>query len=123
MHRFTTSLTQALHPTAVNNATDRFRILVIHGPQLELQYRYETWVRYLTRRPPGRIDLTPLADELSALEPGGARWTFDGVGAIAPSLHLIGAGPEPSSAIPRDVFRRRVIEALATGARAWDPYP
>ena len=42
--------------------------------------------------PPARIDLTALAEELTALEPGPAIWAFDGVGMIAPALHLVGAG-------------------------------
>jgi len=123
VHRFTRpGITAALHPTAVHNATDLFRVLYLRGHKYEVQYRYETWVQYVTRRPPGRIDLTPLAAELSELEPGDARWAFDGVGAIAPSLHLVFAGDDPSSAIPPEQLRDRVIQALATGAGAWDPY-
>ena len=114
---------QAVHPSAINNATDRFRVLYRHGPRYELQYRYETWVRYLSRRPPGRVDLAPVAEELTALEPGDAHWVFDGVGAIAPALHLTGAGPDASSAIPPDQFRTRILDALAAGPVAWDPYP
>ena len=36
-------------------------------------YRYETWVQYTSRRPRARVDLTPLAEELTAEEPGDAR--------------------------------------------------
>jgi hypothetical protein len=121
VHRFTISLTQALHPSAINNATDRFRILYLHGGRYELQYRYETWVRYMTRRPPGRIDLGPLADDLTAEEPGAAQWIFDGVGGIAPALHLAG-GPDAVSGISPERFRTRAIQALTTGVSAWDPY-
>jgi Family of unknown function (DUF6687) len=120
VHRFTRSLEQAVHPTAINNATDRFRVLIGQGQRYEVQYRYETWVQYTTCRPPGRIDLTPLAQELSALEPGDAQWTFDGVAEIGPSLHLVGG--DGSSAIAPETFRERVIQALATGPVAWDPY-
>jgi hypothetical protein len=123
VHRFTITGAQAVHPTAVNNATDRFRVLYVRANHYELQYRYETWVRYETRRPPGRIDLTPLAEELSAREPGDARWVFDGVGAIAPALHLVGADPDAPSAIPPEQFRAQVIDALRAGVPAWDPYP
>jgi hypothetical protein len=120
VHRFTISLAQALHPTAINNATDRFRVLYVHGSRYELQYRYETWVRYMSRRPPGRVDLSTLADELNRLEPGGARWAFEGVDEIAPTLHLGAA--DPTSGIPPDQFRDRVIQALTNGVSAWDPY-
>jgi hypothetical protein len=122
VHRFTLSIPQAMHPTAVNNATDRFRLLIVRGRHYEVQYRYETWVQYVSRRPLGRVDLTPLATALSELEPGDARWAFDGVGAIGPSLHLVGAGTDAPSAIPPEQFREHVIRTLTTGASAWDPY-
>ena len=122
VHKFTVSLPQAVHPGAVHNATDRFRLLYMQGQRYELQYRYETWVRYLSRRPPGRIDLAPFAVALGARESDSVVWVFDGVDAIAPSLHLIGAGPDASSAIPPEEFRAEVIQALTTGVSAWDPY-
>lgn len=122
VHKFTVSLPQAVHPGAVHNATDRFRLLYMQGQHYEVQYRYETWVRYMSRRPPGRIDLAPLAQSLSAREPGAASWTFDGVDAIAPSLRLTGAAKDAPSAIPPEAFRAEVIQALTTGASAWDPY-
>jgi hypothetical protein len=122
VHKFTPVIERAVHPTAVNNATDLFRVLYVHGSHYELEYRYETWVQYESRRPPGRVDLTSLAAELSALESGDAQWTFDGVGMIGPTLHLVAADSEPASAIPPDVFRARVIETLTTGESAWDPY-
>jgi hypothetical protein len=122
VHRFTVSgLRAAVHPTAVNNATDHFRVLYVHGASYELQYRYETWVRYLARRPLGRVDLTPLAAELTALETGGAGWTFDGVDAITPSLHLVG-GPDARSALSPEILRERLIQALTTAVSAWNPY-
>ncbi len=122
VHRFTRTESQAVHPTALNNATDRFRLLITRGDRYEVQYRYETWVQYMTRRPLGRIDLEPLAIALSAREPGAASWTFDGVDAIAPALHLVDAGPDPSSAVPPDELRALVVDTLTTGVSAWDPY-
>jgi hypothetical protein len=123
VHRFTLSgLRATVHPTAVNNSTDRFRVLVVHGHRYEVQYRYETWVQYVSRPIAGRIDLTVLAEELNALEPGDAQWVFDGVGMIAPSLHLVADGPDPESAIAPEQFEQRVIQALAVGTSAWDPY-
>ena len=122
VHRFTRSLRQAVHPTAVNNATDRFRLLYLQGQRYELQYRYETWVRYVSRRPPGPDRPHTAGRGAQRARARRARWTFDGVDAIAPSLHLIGAGADARSAIPPEQFRARVIQALATGASAWDPY-
>jgi hypothetical protein len=120
-HFFTPVVAQAVHATAVHNATDRCRVLYLRGHRYRLQYRYETWVQH-TAHPPGRIDLTALAAELSDLEPGPGIWAFDGVGTIAPALHLVGAGDDPESAIAPEDFRARVSRALATGAVAWDPY-
>ncbi len=120
-HFFTPVVTQAVHATAVHNATDRCRVLYLRGHHYRLQYRYETWVQH-TAHPPGRIDLTALAAELSDLEPGDTRWAFGGVGAIAPALELVGAGDDSESAIAPEDFRARVSQALATGAVAWDPY-
>jgi hypothetical protein len=120
-HFFTPIVGQAVHATAVHNATDRYRVLYQRGRRYRLQYRYETWVQH-TAHPPGRIDLTELADELNALESGAGRWSFDGVGMIAPALHLGGAGEDPESTITPEDFRTRVSRALATGAVAWDPY-
>ncbi|MGZ4734793.1 MAG: DUF6687 family protein [Acidimicrobiia bacterium] len=122
VHRFTPVIMKAVHPTAVNNATDMFRVLHLRGRHYEVQYRYETWVQYVSRRPPGRIDLTPLADELSTLEAGDARWTFDGVAAIGPSLHPLDDETDATSAIPPEQFRDRLLRTLATGVSAWDPY-
>jgi hypothetical protein len=123
VRRFTRPGLQAsVHPTAVFNATDCFRVLYRRGARYELQYRYETWVQYQSRRPPGRVDLAPLAEALSALEPGETHWTFDGVGEIAPSLHLVGDDPDPASAIPPEAFRERAIQALRDGVSAWNPY-
>jgi hypothetical protein len=123
VHRFTRPpIEAALHPTALFNATGCFRVLTLRGCRYELQYRYETWVQYQSRRPPGRIDLTPLATALTELEPGGARWTFDGVAEIAPSLHLVGDAADPASTIPPEQLRARVIQTLTDGVSAWNPY-
>jgi hypothetical protein len=119
-HFFTPVVAQAVHWAAVHNRTDRYRVLYRRGSRYHFQYRYETWVQH-TAHPPGRIDLTDLADELTALEPGEARWVFDGVGGIGPALHLLG-DDDPESAIAPEDFRARVSQALATGAVAWDPY-
>lgn len=118
-HRFTEVHEQAVHPWAVHNATDCLRVLYVQGRRYELQYRYETWVQYASRRTLPRVDLGSLAGALSASEPDGARWTFDGVAALAPALHLHGA---PESAIAPERFRALLVEALRTGPAAWDPY-
>jgi hypothetical protein len=118
VHRFTTTPQQAVHPGAVHNATDRFRLVYLQGRRYEVHYRYETWVQYTSRRPPGRIDLDDLASELTALESGGTVWLFTGVSAIYPTL----TSDPPESALPRERFLELVTSALARGEPSWDPY-
>lgn len=118
VHRFTQTATGAAHPMAVHNATDRFRVLYLRGRAYELQLRYETWVRYVSRRPLPRPDLGPLAAHLTARETQGT-WRFDGAGGIAPRLRLEGA--EESSIAPEQ-FVDAVVDALCTAPPGWDPY-
>ncbi len=118
LHRFTIAINAGVHPFAIANATDRFRLLYRQGRRYEVQYRYESWVQLTTRRPAPRVDLTPLARHLDELE-GDARWTFDGVQQLTPSLHLVDAG---DSNIEPDDFLRLVTTALRAGPAAWDPY-
>ena len=82
----------------------------MQGRTYELQYRYESWVQYVSRRPSPRIDLTPLAKELSEMESGNGRWAFDGVEAITPTLSLVDAD---ESHIPPQEFIARVKQCLA----------
>jgi hypothetical protein len=85
----------------------------MQGQSYELQYRYESWVQYISRKPLPRIDLTPLADEFSAMEQDAARWTFNGVDQITPSLTLSGS---EQSCIPPETVRSRVTEFLRASA-------
>jgi hypothetical protein len=118
VHRFTQLRSQAVHPMAIHNATNCFRVLLDEGRRYEVQFRYETWVQYVSRRPAPRVDLGPLAESLSAEERDG-RWVFDGAGAITPSLRLEGSD---ESALPPEAFRARLEEFLATALPAWNPY-
>jgi hypothetical protein len=98
------------HPMALHNVLKTFRVLLIQGRSYELQYRYESWVEYISKRVPGRIDLTPLAEQLSELEAGHGEWQFDGVDEISPKLVLTDA---EDSRIPPDEFVARVKSFLA----------
>ena len=89
-------------PGAVHNATDRFRLVYLQGRRYEVQYRYETWVQYTSRRPAGRIDLDDLASQASALETSSAPWLFTGVSAIFPTRDTRRRGEQhPAGALPR----------------------
>ena len=111
-----------LHPGAVHSATPRLRVATIAAGRVELRYRYETWVRLESRRPRPRVDLSAVAAELTARESNGARWVFDGAGAITPALHL--APGAPSALDPEEVVDLVCVrlETLDAGPAAWDPY-
>ena len=118
-HRFTWASEEACHPMAVHNATSCNRILMQQGLRYRFIYRYESWVQYMSRRPPPRVDLAPLAEALSADESGAARWVFEGVSELTPHMML---SDDQESSIKPEAFAERVAEFLATAPPAWDPY-
>jgi hypothetical protein len=105
------------HPMALHTRTPHSRLIVVRGESVELRYRYEGWVQFASRVVAPRVDLTPLADELSTAESVG-RWVFDGVDAITPRLFFDGARSELSA----DRVVSRMTQALRTGVPAWNPY-
>jgi hypothetical protein len=107
------------HPFALHNRTLCNRLLLVQGRRIRFRYRYESWVQFASRRPPARIDLTPVADELNELETSGGRWAFAGVGQITPALVLNGSA---HTSIEPDAVIGRVAHRLRTGPRAWNPY-
>jgi len=111
------------HPMAVHNATECDRILTVTGNTYALTYRYESWVQYISAPPMPRADLSPLATSLTAHEPDGLAWTFDGVDAIAPALRLKNTdGAEVASAISPNEMIDRTVAFLEGADAAWDPY-
>jgi hypothetical protein len=120
VHRFTTTSSEAAHPYAVHNVTDRFAIVTVGGPLPQLRYRYETWVHYMSRRPRPRVDLTELAAALTAEDEGGGVWTFDGVDSLSPALHLVLA---EGTSITAERFATLVIAELRARRSTWSPYP
>jgi hypothetical protein len=119
VHRFTQLRLAECHPFALHNRTACTRLLLLQSRRVELQYRYESWVQFASRRPAPRVDLSELASELNREETTGGRWVFDGVDQITPKLHLDGS---PATSIPVDAVVRRVEHHLRTGRSAWDPY-
>jgi hypothetical protein len=113
VHRFTQNRRAACHPMALHNVLHSFRVLLMQGRTYELQYRYESWVEYISRRLLPRIDLTPVAEQLTELESGHGRWRFDGVDEITPKLALLNAG---ESRIPPQQFLTQIKEYLAKGS-------
>jgi hypothetical protein len=111
-----------LHPAAVHSNTACLRVATMAAGRVEVRYRYESWVRLVSRRPRPRVDLTPVAVELSGAETAGARWVFDGAGAITGALHVAGGGV--STLDPEWVVEvvGRHLGVLDAGPPAWDPY-
>ena len=99
-------------------ATPCVRMFVDHGGASEYHDRYETWVKYVSRLVPARVDLVPVAASLTADEPDGVQWAYDGVGALGPALRVVTG----SSNIEAAEVLRRVREHLVSAPPAWDPY-
>lgn len=97
------------HPLAVNRASNRGRVLTVADHAYTFTYRYPTWLQLVERPFAPRVDLTPLAARLTREETGGARWRFDGLGGIAPSLKLEDGG---SSTLDETTVRRALAAAL-----------
>ncbi len=108
-----------VHAAAVHSATSASRILCFDGPRCELYLRYESWVRYVSRRLPLRPALAPLAAELSSLEPGSISWEANEPSAIVARLR---PGGEGCSDLGADVIAERVSRYLAAAPPAWDPF-
>jgi hypothetical protein len=101
------------HQGAIHNRTRMLRTLVIRGNRYIVRYRYETWVQFVSRPTMPRVDLSPLATELSARESSGAVWTFDGNDNLTPKLRVKG---EDESALSPDDFIASATEFLRRAA-------
>ena len=119
VHRFTLERNAACHPMALHNATNCCRILLVQGHTYELQYRYESWVQYMSRKIMPRVDLTPLASELTGKENGNGTWKFDGANLITPKLHLTNS--IESKILPEE-FVSKVKSFLEVAKPVWDPF-
>lgn len=116
---FTHQRHEAVHPVALHTATSCLRILLVQGRACEFYDRYESWLQYASRRPLARVDLAPLALQLTRMETDNARWEYDGVDNITPCLRRIG---ERESKLDPDVMRRSLEDFLAAAPPAWNPY-
>lgn len=117
-HRFAGNSFEGIHPMALHAVSDCFVVLLTHGRHFRLNHRYETWVQYQSRRPRPRVDLAPLAEELTALEPGSVQWHADPVDALTPMMRPLGDGSDLAS----EIVETTVARHLRTAAPAFDPY-
>ncbi len=97
------------HPMAIHNATEASRILVMQKRRYELYFRYETWVNFVSRKLPARVDLKPFTDQLKAKDGKGAGWRFNGVDAIISRLYMTGN----ESRFSPNQFQAMIREALS----------
>jgi hypothetical protein len=118
-HRFTQEWTEAVHPMAVNNATERLRILLVQGRRYRLELRYETWVMFVSHPVLARPDLRPLATQLTELERDGVQWQANPPGALTPQL---GTSAGAESTLAPDVVGAAIAAFLADAPPAWDPF-
>ena len=119
VHRFTQTRAAECHPFAIHNRTACSRTLLVRGKHIEFQYRYESWVQYVSKTPTARVDLSGLAAELNGEEASGGRWVFDGADRITPRLHLEGSAV---TSLAAGEVERRLERHLAEGKVAWNPY-
>jgi len=108
-----------VHPAVLHGATAATRVLVARGRSYCYYDRYETWVRYVSRRLPLRRDLEPLALALSGEEQRGPRWEADSPGTLVPVLRPQG---DTESSIPIDRLVELVRGHLESAPGAWAPF-
>lgn len=116
-HRFAGQRFDGVHPMALHNTTDCFRLLVVQGRRYRYTDRYETWVQYRRRRPIPRVDLRPLSELLTSIERRSEAWTATGPGSLTAELTHTG-----ESSIPAKQLVGLVSRHLRSQPPAWDPY-
>ncbi len=104
-----------VHPAAIHSVTSCLRVATIVGRRYDVRYRYESWVRLVSRGVMPRVDLDPLALTLEAAEEDGGRWVFEGTGAITPALRRADGA---ESTLSPERFLSELQRALAEGRRA-----
>jgi hypothetical protein len=78
-----------LHEMAVYPRTECTRVLTaIDDGCRVLRYRYETWVNYVSRTLPPRVNLAPLLPDLNERESQAGVWRFEGIDPITPRLYF-----------------------------------
>jgi hypothetical protein len=117
-HRFAILGRSPCHPIPVHNRTDRFRVLYRQDRFYGLVYRFESWVQYQSRRVLPRVDLTVLADELTALDE--LEWTYAWPRSKNPPTAWL--SPWAPSSLPFAEVRERIEDALRKAETAFDPY-
>lgn len=106
-----------VHPAVLHTSFPEVRVLVNQGDRYCYYDRYESWVRFITRKVALRRDLGPLAARLSDSEPRGVRWEADSPGAIIAVLRPA----QGHSDLGRDRVLAIVRDYLNEAPAAWVP--
>jgi Family of unknown function (DUF6687) len=122
-HRFAGRQFRGIHPMALHAATERSVLLIVDPAEgrHHLTCRYEGWVQFRSRRIRPRPDLAPLAERLTAEEPGGATWWSTAPSNLTPEVATDAHGP--GSDLDCQHVATEAIRYLADAPPAWDPYP
>lgn len=101
-----------LHRLAVHPRLDAMRVVHVAGDgHMWLEHRYETWVRYVSRPLPPRIDLTPVAERLSARDGGPGTWRFEGVAhPVARLVCVDGSGAHVPSSLTAEQLVAEILQ-------------
>ena len=118
-HRFGGDHVDGLHPMALHATTTCSRLLVVHGEQIGFLHRYESWVQYRSRPVPLRVDVAPVAEELSAAESDGARWSATPVAGLTQTLTTDAGAP---SSLPLATVEAALTRHLRSAPPAWNPF-
>jgi hypothetical protein len=111
------AITIGLHPAAIHARSAQPRVLLLEQQRATFYDRYETWVRFVSKRLPLRVDMQPLAGTLNAREPAGAPWSADPPNRTRPVLSC----PQGSGVTEHELVRV-VGSYLASAPPAWDPF-
>lgn len=113
--RFTVGRSDAVHPAAIANRTERLRIATVQTGRYGLECRYETWVMFRSGPVMLRPDLRPIAARLHELDPS-AGWVARAPRALTPTL-----SSSDESELSPDAWLTIVTASLAVAPPAWDP--
>jgi hypothetical protein len=105
-----------LHPAAIHARTAMPRILVLEPARTTYYDRYETWIRFVSSELARRVDLQPLAGELTSAEPDGRLWAADPPSRTRPVLAC-----ERASGIGEAELLAILGRYLESAPAAWEP--
>lgn len=111
-----------IHEFAIHNATPRARLLYVQGHHIQFKYRYETWVQLKNNIHPLRVNLSPLAEQLSELDD--VKWVYQGSEGFAPLLYIDAQiDTQKTTSLPLNKIESMLKHTLKTGDVDWSPYP